>query len=132
MKKIHKENFTFTKKEFSETISVKRLDDMRTELKIISPLLVKIDVQGFEVEVINGGRNTIREADMIIIETSFFQLYENSPLFHEIYTMLMADGFIYAGSFEQLRSPLNGIILQQDALFLKQEVLDKISVTSNE
>ncbi len=119
MKDAHKEAFDFARKETGEEIVIKKLDDIRELSEIEKPYLVKIDVQGYELPVIDGGTNIIKNADMIIIETSFVQLYEESPLFEDIYKKLIKIGFVYAGSFEQLKRPSDGKFLQQDAIFVK-------------
>ena len=119
MKSTHKEAFEFARKEFSEEISIRRLDSVAKQIKIEAPYLVKIDVQGYERQVIDGGIDIIRSASIIIIETSFVELYEKSPLFGNIYDKMTSLGFRYTGSFEQLPRPSDGKILQQDAIFQK-------------
>lgn len=117
MKDIHKENFPYTETDFEIEVLIKRLDDI-LDLKILDkPCLVKVDVQGFEEKVIRGGMNLIQKVDIIIIETSFVQLYDNGPLFDAIYTLLTKLGYSYIGNFEQLYSPNNHEILQADAIF---------------
>jgi len=125
MKKNHKEAFTFTEKDFEEEIEIKKLDEILNENDIAKPYLVKIDVQGFEIEVIKGGQNIISNAEMIILETSFVQLYEGAPLFDDIYELLKSLSFEYIGSFEQLERPQDGKILQQDSIFIKKGALNE-------
>ncbi|NJO65558.1 MAG: FkbM family methyltransferase [Richelia sp. RM2_1_2] len=78
-----------------------------------------MDTQGYEDKVLSGGEKIIKSANVIIIETSFVKLYENQPLFNDIYSKLIEWGFSYAGSLEQLVSPHTGKILQADSLFIK-------------
>lgn len=120
MKDEHKDAFDFAREEFEEEITIKKLDHLSIEPDIKKPYLVKMDTQGFESEVIKGGKDIISKADMIIIETSFVQLYEGAPLFDDIYMILKNMGFEYVGSFEQLRRPQDGKILQQDSIFIKK------------
>jgi len=121
MKKIHKTAFTYTEKEFKEKIEIRRLDDILKNTLIAKPYFVKIDVQGFEAEVIKGGMETIKNANVIILETSFIQLYEGAPLFDDIYVILRDAGFEYIGAYDQLANPNDGMILQQDAIFIKKQ-----------
>ncbi len=76
-------------------------------------------MQGYEKHVIKGGPETLSRTQALIVETSFETLYENQPLFGEIYDTLRELGFSYAGSIEQLYCPHTGRIIQQDALFVK-------------
>lgn len=82
-------------------------------------MLVKIDVQGYEDRVIRGGQRVISRAKVLIVETSFQTLYDGQPLFEDIYDTLLKMGFRYIGALWQLRSPLNGSILQADSIFVK-------------
>ena len=79
-------------------------------------------MQGFESQVIRGGKKTIDRAPIVVIETSFVELYEGQPLFADIYDQMRKLDFTYSGSLGlgQLRSPTNGLPLQQDAIFLRK------------
>ena len=127
MEEAHKEAFVNTKNEFEEQITIKKLDDVFKNIKLNKPLLVKIDVQGFELEVIKGGSNIISDADMIILETSFVHLYKDSPLFSDVHDLLKSMGFEYQGAYEQLAKPQDGRILQQDSIFVRSRdsIFDK-------
>ncbi len=111
--------FPHTKGGTIERIKVRRLDDVVRELQIDLPLLLKIDVQGFEDKVILGGQETLARAKLVLVETSFAPLYEGQPLFGDIFQMLSARGFVYHGNFDQLANPNDGRPLQADALFVR-------------
>jgi FkbM family methyltransferase len=115
----HKTNFPFAYQEVPQEVEIKRLDDMVEELEICSPMLIKIDVQGFEDKVIDGGLSIISKADAIIIEMSVEILYEGQVLFDGLYTKLKGMGFNYHGNYEQLCSPEDGRVLQMDSIFVK-------------
>jgi len=120
MTELHKQSFTFAVKEQTEMIEVRRLSDVVRELDLHDPLLLKLDVQGFEDKVIAGGEDVVARAKIIIIEVSFQTLYEGGPLFDDVYRLLRDHGFTYNGNFEQLSSPRDGRILQADAIFCRQ------------
>lgn len=120
MTELHKQSFTFAIKQKTEMIEVSRLSDVARELNLLGPLLLKLDVQGFEDKVIAGGEDVVARAKIIIIEVSFQSLYEGGPLFDDVYRLLTEHGFTYNGNFEQLLSPKDGRILQADAIFCRQ------------
>ena len=120
MNELHKQSFTFAVKEQTEMIEVRRLSDVVRELDLRDPLLLKLDVQGFEDKVIVGGEDVVARAKIIIIEVSFQPLYEGGPLFDDVYRLLKERSFTYNGNFEQLLSPKDGRILQADAIFCRQ------------
>jgi len=119
MEKTHADHFDFTKNVKAISVNVEKLDDVFANQKINGPLLIKLDVQGYEKIVINGGMNTIRKAEMIITELSFTELYKNQVLFDEMYHLLKSLGFKYVGNIEQLHSPIDNSILQADGIFIK-------------
>ena len=116
----HKKAFPFTAREFEETIRVDTLDSVAGGLDLQREILVKIDVQGFERNVIDGGTTALPQARVIIVELSFDELYEGQPRFDEIYSRITDMGFEYAGSWDQLLDPNDGRVLQQDGIFVRR------------
>lgn len=118
----HKNQFTHAVKETSVEIEIKELDLLPNLVNDDDIVLIKIDVQGFEKYVIQGGEAIIKKATILIVELSFKTLYENEPLFDDVYQQLRALDFTYIGSFDQLRSPKDQEILQQDAIFINKNL----------
>jgi len=121
MGQLHKEAYPHTAGGSEETIAVKTLDSALDELDVDGPIFLKIDVQGYEDAVLKGASKSLEKVDLLLIETSFFPLYEGQLLFDDIYKALINQGFHYAGSWGQWKKPTNGTILQQDALFIRTE-----------
>lgn len=123
MCELCKKNYPFTSRETIETSEVKTLDSIINELELKDNILLKIDVQGFEDKVLMGGMNTLSRVKVIIIETSFYELYEDQPLFSDIYDFLQKRGFVYSGNWgEKIKSPLDGATLQADSIFIKTNI----------
>ncbi|MEA5466505.1 FkbM family methyltransferase [Leptothoe sp. PORK10 BA2] len=112
---------TFPKTENTQSIEVQveRLDDIVSTLQIEDPIFIKIDVQGYEDRVLVGGEETVRQAKLIMVETSFKEMYKGQMLFDGLYRWLTDRGFTYVGAIGQLESPETGEIIQSDALFLR-------------
>jgi hypothetical protein len=72
-------------------LQTKRLDDI-AELPPID--LLKIDIQGGELDVFRGGPRTLDNVVAIHTEVSFVPLYEGQPVFGDIDLDLRARGFI--------------------------------------
>jgi FkbM family methyltransferase len=116
---LHKRSFAFAVEEQAEIIEVRRLSDVGRELNLRDPLLLKLDVQGFEDKVIIGGEDVVARAKIIIVEVSFQSLFEGGPLFDDVHKMLKTRDFVYNGNFDQLLSPEDGRPLQADAIFCR-------------
>jgi len=117
--KTHQENFPQTSGTVSVEVCIQRLDEVMADIPVDGPMLVKLDVQGYERQVIEGGTETLSRADVVIAETSMEPLYDGQPLFLDIVNSLKELGFRYAGSMDSLYSPKDGRVLQQDAFFVR-------------
>ena len=125
MADLHKKVYPFTDSHQTETIKVKRLDDIAAEMDLMGKnIFIKLDVQGFEDRVIAGGRNTFSAASVVQIEVSYQTLYKGQALFDEIYFILRDLGFRFAGNIGQVHDPRNGDILFSDSLFLRPVFVD--------
>ncbi len=120
MAETHKVSFPASAGSQAVKVRIERLDNLGTQLKLDDPILVKIDVQGYEGHVLRGGQRTIQRAAAIIVETSFEPLYKNQPLFPDVYSILTEWGFTYLGPLDQFCDPHDHRPLQQDSLFVKR------------
>lgn len=122
MGKLHKEAYPFTAKTFEEKIKVRKLDSLSGSINVLKPVLLKMDVQGLELDVLKGATRLLQDIDVIITETSFFELYQNQSLFKEIFLHLDEKGFKYVGNLEQFPDTSDGKILQADSIFVKKNL----------
>lgn len=106
------------------TIEEKMFEEVVNLSSLSKPCLIKIDVQGYELEVIRNNANMLKLADAVIIETSFEKLYKSQPLFDEVYQFMLKLGFVYGGSYDQLYAPRTHQIIQADAIFYKTSDAD--------
>lgn len=119
MGNLHEEMYPHTKGGSKEEIEVKRLDDVLKNSDLEREILVKIDVQGYEDKVIEGGINIISQAKIALLEVSFQELYKGQALFGEIYDIMRKMGFRYQGRIQQRINPKTGEILYEDSIFIK-------------
>ena len=57
--------------------------------------LIKIDVQGAELDIFKGGKNTLQNVLKIICEVEFISIYENQPLFGDVSNFLTKYDFMF-------------------------------------
>jgi FkbM family methyltransferase len=94
-----------------------RLDDYRAEYGLPVPDLLKLDVQGYELEVLKGATECLRTARAVIAEVSFIEYYEHQCFFHDLVNYL-SEFRLYARAFG-VNTPLAAEVNQTDVLFLK-------------
>lgn len=104
----------------TEQVQMTTLDEWADQMNIESEILLKADVQGYEGHVLRGAIDTLARIRALIIEVSFDPLYQDQPLFHEIYIWLMEQGFSLHGMFEPIFDRQSGRQLQSNAIFCKQ------------
>jgi FkbM family methyltransferase len=115
--KAHKQSQIFGSRETGEeTVRVGRLNDFLPLDSIRPPCLLKIDVQGYELQVINGCREVLPLVDYLYVECCYVELYARQALAHEILRRLGEFGFALRGTFNQYCDPEEGPVLA-DFLF---------------
>ena len=118
MADVHKQEWPQSATHTDVEVKLLRLDDWAmANAPLPGPLLAKIDVQGFELHVINGGIDTLTKADVVVLEVSFHEFYEGQPLFADIHARMQALGFVYRGNVEQYVSKDKSSVLYADAIF---------------
>ncbi|TWU28092.1 FkbM family methyltransferase [Bythopirellula polymerisocia] len=102
----------------SETIEVKRLDDVLGGIcKPGENIFLKIDTQGFEKQVLEGAQQSLPKIDMLQIEMSFVELYENQALFVEMYELVCKQGFQLTCLEDLWWDQNTGQLMQVDGVF---------------
>ena len=81
-------NFHVVKTETVETI---RLDDIKPPLTVD---FLKVDAQGYELEIMRHGTSTLANTLVIECEMEFVPLYRDQPLFGDIQCFLREQGFM--------------------------------------
>jgi FkbM family methyltransferase len=79
-------------------VPIKRLDAC-VSTPLPRPFLLKIDVQGFELEVLKGATGLLPNLDAVYVEASYVELYEGQALHEEIERYLTDAGFILDGRY---------------------------------
>lgn len=59
--------------------------------------LLKIDVQGYELEVLKSAGALLENFQWVYVECSYVPLYEGQPLAEDIIAFLVARGFVFSG-----------------------------------
>lgn len=119
------------KKQQPKEIHIDRLDNIAASLDLANELLVKMDVQGFEAEVIRGGRKVLEQAVGCILEIALMPLYEGQATFLELDHLLYEIGLTYAGNLRQVYDQ-NGRVIYIDAVYTNVSLPPLDSATGGE
>ena len=66
---------------YERTVPMIKIDDVLIKKKSKGPYLIKTDVQGAELNVLEGGTQALHEAEVISLEVSMFQFMKGAPEF---------------------------------------------------
>lgn len=100
-------------------VDINKLDDL-VNANSYKNILLKIDVQGAELDVLEGSANTLINTDVVILEVSFFNFMKDSPDFYSIINYMKGKHFVAYDIFNGHNRLLDGALAQKDILFVKE------------
>lgn len=100
-----------------ERVPVRRLDTVVRPADLVPRVLLKIDVQGSELDVLRGAEAVLDAIDEILVECSYVPFYEGQPLAGEVVAHLEARGFRLRHSLPSI--VVGGAVRQADLLFVR-------------
>lgn len=97
------------------------LDTITQKNKWPLPDFLKLDVQGFELEVLKGGEKALQSAEFCLLEVTILDLGGGSPLLIEVVNFMHQQGFQVYDISQFIRRPFDKALLQIDLLFAKRD-----------
>ena len=111
--------FPGTEEKETRIVEVKTLDEVLSDESIEQPALLKLDVQGFEIDVLKGCESLLHLFEYIYVECSFVELYVGQSLAYEVISFLSTNEFALTGIYN-LSYSKQGFPIQGDFLFKKK------------
>jgi FkbM family methyltransferase len=116
------DNVRYNERMFSTiNVSIHKLDEFYAHMDIQHPVLLKIDVQGMELDVLSGGSHFLDKVDFILCEAALEGLYDNQPLFDEIDHFISRLGYKLIAPL-YLNRGKGGRVIEMDVLYQKQQL----------
>ena len=98
-----------------------KLDELCSKYQLKGPYLLKIDVQGAELDVLKGAEKTLMNTEYVILEIVFFDFFKGGPKFHQFIDFMKKRGFVVYDLFDPQYRPLDGAMSQIDIAFVKED-----------
>jgi FkbM family methyltransferase len=81
--------------------------------------LLKVDVQGYELEVLKGANALLSHLNFVLLEISLTNLYKEGVEIDTLWQFMKNNGYRYYSIIDQYRDSVSHNILQMDVIFEK-------------
>ena len=105
----------------TNTADMRTLDACIEEGHAPQPQLLKLDVQGYELEVLEGAREVLSRCEAVLAEVSFFHFHPEMPTADDVIAYLKERGFVVYDTMGLLRLPEDDALGQMDFMFLRAD-----------
>jgi FkbM family methyltransferase len=105
----------------AEPLPMKTLDSVVAARNIPGPILLKEDVQGYELEVLRGANATLRNTEVILLEVSTLPYNVAAPLFSDVIAFMADRQFVVYDVCQFHRRDSDRVVFQMDVLFVRKE-----------
>lgn len=102
-------------------VPVETVDRLLADGRVPMPDLVKLDVQGFELEVLAGGQSLFGAAAAFVVEVSLFEFMPHCPLAPAVIDYFSRRGYRLFDLAGLLRRPFQNDLGQMDLVFVSQD-----------
>lgn len=103
-------------------LETRKLDSLLIEKKILKVDLLKLDVQGFELEVLKGGTEILSNSKIVLLEVALLDIYKDTPLVIDVINFMDRFEFVlYDICSVDIKRPLDNALWQSDFLFVKKD-----------
>ncbi|MBA4017512.1 MAG: hypothetical protein C0483_10100 [Pirellula sp.] len=101
-------------------VPITRLDTWASTRTLVAPILLKLDLQGYELTALQGAEELLSRTSYVLSEAIFENEYEGEPPFDELWRFLSARNFRFLRPVAALQDLSKGVV-QFDALFKRNE-----------
>jgi hypothetical protein len=94
------------------------IDSLVNDKKLQPPFMLKLDTHGFEVPILEGARETLKNTALIVVEVYNFKLNGEALRFHEFCNYLESKGFSCIDIADPMHRPKDQAFWQMDMFFV--------------
>lgn len=102
------------------TYPMRTLDGVLAGAGFAGADLLKLDVQGYELEVLKGASETLAGAEAVLMEVSLLRVNEGAPLVRDVLNFMGERGFRAYDICSFIRRPLDYALWQSDFIFVRE------------
>ncbi len=117
---LYKETMGTVADGYEITVPTIRIDDILKDKELNGPYLIKIDVQGAELEALSGAQKALLEAEVVVLEVSMFEFMKGAPQVFDVVFYMKNHGFVAYDIIHGWNRPLDNALGQIDIVFVKE------------
>lgn len=102
------------------SVQIKTLDEVFPQLKRSGSCYLKIDTQGHELAVLEGGKESLKQIRLVQLELSMVELYAGELRFQDMLNKMSSLGFRLVSLEPGFYSAKSGELLQVDGVFANE------------
>lgn len=102
-------------------VPVVTIDDLCADRNLVGPYLMKVDVQGAELQVLAGATHTLQQTEVVILEVTLFGTMIGGPQMSDTVARMRQYGLAVYDIFGFHYRPLDNALCQLDMVFVQEQ-----------
>jgi FkbM family methyltransferase len=97
-----------------------RVDELVAERGLPGPYVIKADVEGSELQALEGASGLLGQTELVLLETSLWRFWPDAPLVGDVVAWMRERGFAVYDLWGGHLRPLDGALAQVDVAFARE------------
>jgi hypothetical protein len=102
-------------------VPVVRLDDAVLERGLRGPYVLKVDVEGAELSVLDGAARILEETEVVLLEVRLFELLPGAAQLHDVIPYMHERGFVAYDLFGGAVRLTDGALAVTNLAFVRED-----------
>ena len=108
-------------------VQIARLDDLCADAGVQGPYGLKIDTEGYELEVLHGAPRVLAETQFVILEATIAGRFEGGYLFVDLIAFMDESNFDLFDVLTVRHVPRLAQALYADCMFVRRDLLSPVA-----
>lgn len=113
--------FSQSKESGTATAEMRVLDELIASSQAPAPDFIKLDVQGWELEVLKGAEKALASGPALLLEVNFVEFLPGVPLFEDVVKFMSDRDYVVHDVMSLIRRPSDDALWFMDIFFLKRD-----------